>query len=724
MLLELDVDDAGRVRAARVLESAGADFDESALAAARDFVFEPAREGERAVAARVRYRYAFRLTRDRAVDEDAPRAPVEAPSAGEAVVRSRAPSREVFSRELVAEDLRRMPGTRGDALLAVQNLPGVGRPPFGLGAFVLRGSDPEDTLVTLESQPFGTAFHLYGLATTIATDLLERVELLPGNFSARYGRVAGGVVNVTLRAPPRDRPRVSADVDLVDAGVSASIPLGRRASVAAGIRRSYLDAVLAIASPDAGGTSFTHLPRYWDWQLVLDADLSPRDAVRVVGAGSDDALVLHFANPDPNDPSLRGDAGSETAWHGVQARWRHRFGADVNHTLSLSGWTSSSVVTAGVDVRYEIDTRALSLRDEVEARLSRGVKLFAGVDLVAGATDAAVRAPPLSTTGITDPAGATGTVRFADSYGYVNPAGFVEAELSPWRALRVLAGVRVDHFSRFDATRVDPRGALVARLHDRVDLRAGVGSYSAPPRGYYVLPGFGNPSLQPERWLHATAGFRMELIPGALELTGDAFYKRGYETVAPSRAVVERAGVREAERFANTGSAEVIGAEFLLRLRPGRVPLLAWLSYTHQRAQRRDGPALPWYESPWDQPHLLTAVIGAILPYGWELGLRARWTSGLPEPRVLGALYDADHDVSLTRVAPYDPARLPDFFSLDVRAAKRFRWGPVAMQVILEVLNATNQANVESRVYSYDRRTSVPVTGLPILPVLGLRGEY
>lgn len=652
-------------------------------------------------------------------------APEPEPEAiGEATVRRATPSREQFRRELVADDLRRMPGTRGDALLAVQNLPGVGRPPFGLGAFILRGSDPEDSLVTLEGQPFSSAFHLYGLATTLATDFIDRIELLPGNFSARYGRAAGGVVEITLRAPPRDRPRVSVDVDLLDAGVSASIPLGRRASLAAGVRRSYVDAILALVSPDTGGSSFSRLPRYWDWQLALDADLSPRDSLRVVGSGTDDVLGINFSEPDPNDPTLRGEAASEAGWHGVQLRWRHRASDRVSHTLSLAGWTQATTVTAGVDVRYEVETFALSLRDELDLRVSRALRVYAGVDVITGTTRADVRAPPLSSSGITDPTGATGTVRYADAYAYVNPAGYVEAELTPWPSLRVLAGVRVDHFSRFDATRVDPRMALTARIHPRVDLRAGLGSYSTPPRGYFVIPGFGNPALQPERWLHAGAGFRVEVVERVLEVTGDAFYKRGFGTVAPSNEVVTRDGVREAERFSNRGEAEVIGAEFLIRLRPRGIPLLGWLSYTHQRALRRDAPALPWYESPWDQPHLLTAVLGAVLPRGWEVGARGRWSSGLTEPRVIGALYDADHDVSLTRVAPYDPARLPDFFALDLRVSKRFRWGPVRFEAILEVLNVTNNVNVESRVYSHDRRTSVPVTGLPILPLLGLRGEY
>jgi hypothetical protein len=279
------------------------------------------------------------------------------------------------------------------------------------------------------------------------------------------------------------------------------------------------------------------------------------------------------------------------------------------------------------------------------------------------------------------------------------------------RRLQLLAGVRLDWFSRSDAWAFNPRASARFELHPRIALRAGVGQYTSQPRGYVILPGFGNPDLRPEAWLHASAGVQMDVIAGALELTSDLFTKFADETAAPSTRLIERDGQRVSERFANTGSARVIGAEWLLRLRPGRVPFFAWLSYTFQQAERRDALGAPWYTSPWDQTHLLTFVAGALLPRGWEVGLRVRYTTGSPEPRVTGALYDSDHDVSLTWVDTLRPGRMPDFFMLDARVAKRFRWGPVAMQVIVEVLNATNQANVESRVYSYDRRSSVPVTG-------------
>jgi TonB family protein len=723
--LSLDLDDVGRVRAARVLHSGGAACDEAALAAVREMLFDPAREGARAVPTSIEYRYVFAGRSETPADEDAPPPTALAPNAGETVVRARVASREVQRRELVAEDLRRMAGTRGDALLAVQNLPGVGRPAFGQGAFIVRGSDPDDTLVTLESHPIVLPFHLYGLATTVATDLVERIEFLPGNFSSRWGRAAGGVVNVTLRAPPRDRAHVWTDLDVIDAGAALAVPLGRRVSLMAGARRSYLDGVLALFAPDAAGQSFSNLPRYWDWQLSLDADLGAHDQLRVLGAGSDDSIGLRVASPSPEYQSDTVTFGSRTAYHGVQARWRHRFSSRAEHTLSAALASTASEVALGPDVRYAVDTVTASLRDELDLRLSPHARLYAGLDVQLGSSSAAVVAPPLATNGVEDVPTRARLVRYADTRNFINPAAYAELALDPTRAFHLLAGVRVDGFSRSGGRwSIDPRLSMRVMAHARVALRAALGSYTTTPRGYTVLPGFGNPDLGLERWMHATVGASAWIVEGVLEFTLDAFAKRAGGVAAPSDRVLERDGVRTPERFASTGSARTMGLEAMVRLRAGRWPVLAWLSYTLQRAERRDTPEGRWYTSPWDQTHLLTCVLGVVLPRGWELGLRARYATGSPEARVVGGVYDSDHDVTLTLVDAANPGRLPSFVSLDVRASKRFRWGPVELQVIAEVLNATNAANVESRVYSFDRRTSVPVLGLPIIPNLGLRAEY
>ncbi len=747
VLLELVIDESGRVASVALARTSGvAAVDERVLAAARDFEFEPARAGDRAVIARILYRYRCSVSARRASDVDAPRAsavlggapsvtsPAQ-PRASQAQQASRAPaeqgvtvfgrvrSREVFRREVSADEVRRIPGARGDALLAVQNLPGVARTQFGLGQFVVRSSAPEDSLVLLEGHPIALPFHLYGLASAIATDLIERIELVPGNFSARFGRVAGGVVNVTLRAPARDRVRASVDVDVIDAGAFVSVPLGARASIAAGARGSYLSLLAPLfIAPDAA--SFRQWPQYWDWQLSFDWDPTERDSIRVAGSGTDDAFVSNLAQPDPNDPSLRGEVSTRLTFHGAQARWRHRLGADTTHTFSTALSFQRQDVKLGPSVRYRFEALNASVRDELDLRVSDVARLMLGLDVQALVSDDEVRAPPVSTSGLTDPVSATTLVTYRALRTTVNPAAFAEIELTPSRALRVLAGARVDYLSYAMATTVDPRVSARWSVRPGLAVRAALGGYASAPRGYASLPGFGNPALRPERWLHAGAGVEWEALSGALELDASVFAKAGSSVIAPSERVIIRDGARVSERFSNEGVGRVLGAELSARARPGRLPLFVLLSYTLQRAERAPCAGCAFATYVWDQPHNLSASIGVLLPRGFELGARVRLSSGLVEPTVQSALYDAASDVSLTVIDPTRAGRLPLFFSLDVRGAWKFRAGPMRGQLILEVLNTTNHENVESRVYSFDRRASQPVLGLPILPSLGFSLSY
>ncbi len=758
--LQLDIDDGGHVTRVAVVESSGEPaFDEAAVVAAREFEFEPARRDGRAVAARIRYRYRFTPPARRPTDEDSPpiatttspsspapagtsfappgssasHAPSASPSsaapAEESItVYGRAPSREIGRREVTAEEIRRIPGARGDALLALQNLPGVGRPQFGIGQFIVRSSAPEDTLVTLEGNPIVLPFHFGGFASTISTDLIERIEFLPGNFSARYGRVAGGVINVTLHAPPRDRIHTVVDLDVIDAGVFASAPLGRNASVGIGARRSFVDLIGPAAFGGSNGTSFFQWPYYWDAQAMLDWDIGPNDSIRIVAAANDDALVLNFRDPNDNDPNLRGNLGTHLSYYGIQQRWRHRFGDTAVHTFSPAFSYNLTSGQLGGDVSFTFQSYNFNLRDELEVRFSRNARLFVGIDSVYAFLDNNVRAPPLPSNGIQDPIDPTTVVNYREQATAFNPGAYAEVEIDAHRSLRLLAGVRIDSYSRLHAVTVNPRMSARLQVHPRVVMRAGFGLYGTPPRGFYVVPGFGNPTLQPERWLHTTFGTTFEIIPGIVDLDATVFAKLGDNVVVPSNGLrVDDNHTTVPERFANLGLGHVFGTEWMLRVRPGRLaPVYGLISYTLQRAERSNcvSSACAWYTYQYDQPHILTVVLGAILPYGFEAGLRVRYTSGSTTPNVTGALYDAEHDVALTLSDPLHPGRMPPYFTLDLRIAKRFTLGPVRCQAILEVMNTTNNANVESMVLSYDRRTSAYVTGLPIIPSLGIRAEY
>src|SRR5215831_6237754 len=61
VLLSIEIDDTGAVTGVEVLKSAGEDFDAAALAAAKQFVFEPAEIDGTPAPVKIDYRYDFKI---------------------------------------------------------------------------------------------------------------------------------------------------------------------------------------------------------------------------------------------------------------------------------------------------------------------------------------------------------------------------------------------------------------------------------------------------------------------------------------------------------------------------------------------------------------------------------------------------------------------------------------------------------------------------------------
>jgi hypothetical protein len=97
--------------------------------------------------------------------------------------------------------------------------------------------------------------------------------------------------------------------------------------------------------------------------------------------------------------------------------------------------------------------------------------------------------------------------------------------------------------------------------------------------------------------------------------------------------------------------------------------------------------------------------------------------TGNPTTPVVAAVYDA-------RVGAYRPIygelnseREPAFHQLDLRVEKQWTISDAKLAVYLELMNATNRQNPAGVRYSYDYSKRETVSGLPILPNLGVRGE-
>ena len=148
------------------------------------------------------------------------------------------------------------------------------------------------------------------------------------------------------------------------------------------------------------------------------------------------------------------------------------------------------------------------------------------------------------------------------------------------------------------------------------------------------------------------------------------------------------------------------------------------MAYTLSRSERKDSSGEGWERFDYDQTHILTALGSYKLGRGWQVGARFRYVTGSPYTPNVGGIADFDSgSYAPIQEYPANRSRLPAFHQLDLRVDKTWEFQSWKLSTYLDLQNAYNRKNTENISYNYDYSESKPLPGLPILPVLGIRGE-
>src|SRR6185369_7142929 len=141
-------------------------------------------------------------------------------------------------------EVRQIPGTFGDPFRAIEIMPGVTPIVSGLPFFFVRGAPPGDVGYFLDGVRVPLLFHVGAGPSVVHPALIQRVDLYPGGYPARFGRYSGGIVSGET-APPLDRAHGEFNVRLFDAGALVETPFAlpgdskERGSILVGGRYSY-----------------------------------------------------------------------------------------------------------------------------------------------------------------------------------------------------------------------------------------------------------------------------------------------------------------------------------------------------------------------------------------------------------------------------------------------------------------------------------------------------
>lgn len=613
-------------------------------------------------------------------------------------------------------EITRIPGTRGDALSGIKNLPGVannGSLTPSSGGLIIRGSSPEDSRILVDGFDIPILYHFLGVQSVLPSEMVDNVEYLPGAYGPAYGRASSGVVSVTSRRGARAAGGF-AELSFVNAAGLVTGPLGKRGSFAVAARRSIIDAILPAVIPDDANLSFTAYPRYYDYQAQAEYQLSDTWQVHGFLFGSSDRVELLNDNDNASDPVATGRFANDASFtRGIaSANYQRR---QLSIKLATSAYTDTNHFSVGPSRYLRLDRDGVAARSELQWSANARLQLTAGaeVDLTRIGYDIKFTRPPRE--GDPMPPNFSQDVLLETTGTTVNPdlGAWVGASASPVRTLQLDIGARIDGFVRNDDVVMQPRAQAIWNVADGTTVRAATGLYSRPAED---LDENLQDDLQAERAIHATASAEQRLLPG-LTLQSTGFYNRLSDLVVLDG---NRRDPSSLGGYVNRGQGRAYGVELLLRLR--RDDFFGWVSYTGARATRRDEPGQAERLFDYDQAHNLIAVASWTLGE-WQLGGRFQLTTGKPYTPVASAVYQADQDGYMPRFGEVNSRRVDAQHQLDLRVDRTWRVGSWKLSGYLDIANTYLNAAVIDYSYNFDYSDRQKITTLPIIPSIGIRGE-
>jgi hypothetical protein len=578
------------------------------------------------------------------------------------------------------EEVRELPGAFGDPFRAIDALPGVTPIASGLPFFYVRGAPPGNVGYFLDGVRVPYLYHIGFGPSVIHPAMVQRVDLYPAGYPARFGRFAGGIVAGETTAP---RPDLHGEynVRLFDLGAMAETGFAEdRGTALAAFRYSYTAAALSLFVDEVQLD-------YRDYEARITYDVSPKDRFTLFSFGSYDLLG------ERRNDVLYVLYGSE--FYRVDTRYDHYFSEDSTIRAAVTfGWDQTRIP----DQPRNAQNTQTGARVEASHQASDAAVIRGGADVLVEAyrTDDQPYSDP------DDP----NTKRFNSLFPPRD-----DVTLGAWGdvvlrgdGVQVTPGVRVDLYRSQGESRVgiDPRIASRIRVADRVFVLHTFGIAHQPPSFLIPLPALSVSGLRRglQTSLQASAGVEVglpETTTASVTVFENIFLNMS-DTLGDLRPGEEN--LLRDER--SQGSAH--GVELYVRRRLTH-RLGGFLSYTLSRSTRSVGSER--FPHAFDRTHVGNAALAYDLGRRWRAGTRAMLYTGAPAlPSTKGLIPPPRSE---------NPPRDPIFYRIDLRLEKRWVLSKSAwIAFVAELMNAT--LNTETVL----GEEIGPVT----IPSLGLEGGF
>ena len=461
-------------------------------------------------------------------------------------------------------EIRRIPGSAGDALRALQALPGIGAASDFDGQLYIRGGAPEDNRFYLDRAPLFYPYHFGGLVSTVNSEILNRIDVYAGGFGAEFGADAQAVIDIYSRRGREDRVGGKFNLNLLYSEGLLEGPIGSRGSWYLAGRRSYID-LLPIEV-----TRITAFPRFWDYQAKVSYDFSENHQFSVKAFAADDVMGLRLGLADVEyDPTLAGRFDFESRFNVQAADLRSTLTDRLTSHLSISRASYLQAFSFGQGLFLELEPVQHELREDLAYRLNQKHRLESGLLVSSTQWDGSANFPRLPDEG--DPTASESqyftfeekiSVDFDQRFNFIE--GYLQNRYDPLEFLSVTLGLRLDYFNLTDRVSVGPRGSLRFKMPGGSELRFAYGRYEISPYPWQIAQGFGNPNLKENTATHYIVELEREISPQT------RFKVAGYQKNFRDLITRDQREEDLNQVYLNQGQGYARGVELSVKHRAGR----------------------------------------------------------------------------------------------------------------------------------------------------------
>ena len=542
-------------------------------------------------------------------------------------------------------EMQRMPGAVLDLSKVIQSFPGIlPKPSFGY-AISLRGGSPSENAYRFDGIELPTINHFSiqgasgGAVSLINLDHVQNTELQTGAFSSSYGNVLSGTLSMEGRNGRSDRLGLRVTLGQTDYGATLEGPLGKKTRFTASARNSFSQYYFRLFKIPV-------LPAYQDAQVRIHHQLDARRDLTLLALGGWDRYTLYPADSNASDALLYNvgyipEGTQRTEVGGLRYRSyddRGQWTAVLSQDR-ISNRAEKFNANSGLEEDRQLAYASTETNHRL--RLERRQNPFALGGQFSYGASLERRSYALDLWSVRWTETRIDTVAMADTSAYGSAALFGTYSQPIGPRLTATLGLRADAAQRSASTanpvnNLSPRLALRYLLSERWTANANVGQYSQLPPAIIQAAN----SAQGRTAELASALVR-QLAGGVEYHNGQTYrvslegYYKGYsrypflvqDQISYANAIGAYVAVGD-QASTPTSLGRAYGLELFLQQKlKGKY---WWMASYHYGKSEFQTAAGDWAPSVWDSRHSGSVTAGRVWGKGWQMGVKARYSSGTP----------------------------------------------------------------------------------------------